>query len=73
MAWRCTYRDDGRGFEGDASKLGRLFLRGGASRGTGVGLYLVRVLMDRMGGDVEFAPAQGGGFAVTLRFQRANS
>jgi signal transduction histidine kinase len=68
-----TYRDDGRGFDGDASKLGRLFLRGGASRGTGVGLYLVRVLMDRMGGDVEFAAAPGGGFAVTLRFQRANS
>ncbi|MEO6186869.1 MAG: HAMP domain-containing sensor histidine kinase [Steroidobacteraceae bacterium] len=67
------YRDDGRGFEGDPSKLGRLFLRGGSSRGTGVGLYLVRVLMDRMGGYVEFAAAEGGGFAVTLRFQRANS
>jgi signal transduction histidine kinase len=67
-----SYRDDGRGFEGDPSQLGRLFLRGGASRGTGVGLYLVRVLMDRMGGDVEFAHAEGGGFAATLRFRRSN-
>jgi signal transduction histidine kinase len=67
-----TYRDDGRGFEGDPALLGRLFLRGGESRGTGVGLYLVRVLMDRMGGDVEFAHAEGGGFAATLRFQRGN-
>jgi signal transduction histidine kinase len=66
------YRDDGRGFEGDPSRLGRLFLRGGSSRGTGVGLYLVRVLMDRMGGDVEFAHAEGGGFAATMRFQRGN-
>ncbi len=66
------YRDDGRGFEGDPSKLGRLFLRGGSSRGTGVGLYLVRVLMDRMGGDVQFAHADGGGFAATLRFQRSS-
>ncbi|MEO6079466.1 MAG: HAMP domain-containing sensor histidine kinase [Steroidobacteraceae bacterium] len=66
------YRDDGRGFEGDPSKLGRLFLRGGSSRGTGVGLYLVRVLMDRMGGDVQFAHAEGGGFAATLRFQRSS-
>ena len=65
------YRDDGRGFEGDPTQLGRLFLRGGASRGTGVGLYLVRVLMERMGGDVQFAHALGGGFTVTLRFQRS--
>lgn len=62
------YRDDGRGFNGDVDRLGRLFQRGGESRGTGVGLYLVRVLMDRMGGSVEFAHAEGGGFAVTLMF-----
>ena len=64
-------RDDGRGFEGDPAKLGRLFLRGSSSRGTGVGLYLVRVLMERMGGRVEFAAAPDGGFAATLRFQRS--
>ncbi|MET0279620.1 MAG: HAMP domain-containing sensor histidine kinase [Steroidobacteraceae bacterium] len=60
------YRDDGRGYDGDPRQLGRLFQRGGQSRGTGVGLYLVRVLMDRMGGGVEFANVAGGGFAVTL-------
>jgi signal transduction histidine kinase len=63
------YRDNGKGFEGDPAQLGRLFQRGGASRGTGVGLYLVRVLMERMGGSVEFAHAPDGGFAATLRFQ----
>jgi signal transduction histidine kinase len=63
-----VYRDDGRGYQGDAAKLGRMFARGEASRGTGVGLYLVRVLMERMGGSVAFANAPAGGFQVTLHF-----
>ncbi len=63
--------DDGRGFEGNPARLGRLFQRGSSSRGTGVGLYLVRVLMERMGGKVDFAAAPAGGFAATLRFQRS--
>ena len=46
-----------------------MFARGGESRGTGVGLYLVRVLMERMGGSVEFANAAEGGFVVTLHFR----
>ncbi len=66
------YRDDGRGHRGDFSKLGRMFARGDASRGTGVGLYLVRVLMERMGGHVEFANAPEGGFVVTLHFRAAS-
>lgn len=61
-------RDHGGGYDGDPSQLGRMFQRGEASRGTGVGLYLVRVLMERMGGSVSFANAEGGGFAVTLHF-----
>jgi signal transduction histidine kinase len=65
------FADDGRGFEGDPAKLGRLFQRGSSSRGTGVGLYLVRVLMERMGGKVDFAAAPGGGFVATLHFQRS--
>ena len=65
------YIDDGRGYAGDASKLGRMFQRGGSSRGTGVGLYLVRVLMERMGGSVEFAQAESGGFEVRLFFRVA--
>jgi len=71
-AVELRYRDDGRGFEGDPDSLGRLFLRGGGSRGTGVGLYLVRVLMERMGGTVRFAHADGGGFAATMSFVPGN-
>ena len=44
-------------------ELGTLFLRGGDSRGTGVGLYLVRVLMERMGGSVRFAQRRRGAAA----------
>jgi signal transduction histidine kinase len=63
------YSDDGRGFTEAPERLGRLFQRGGSSSGTGVGLYLVRVLMDRMGGNVTFAHAETGGFEARLRFQ----
>ena len=62
------FRDHGRGYDGDPARLGHLFLRGDASRGTGVGLYLVRVLMERMGGTVAFGNAEDGGFAVRLQF-----
>jgi signal transduction histidine kinase len=64
-----VYRDDGRGYQGDPARLGQMFARGVESRGTGVGLYLVRVLMERMGGNVEFANAPDGGFVVTLHFR----
>lgn len=63
------YADNGRGFDGDPERLGRLFERGDQSRGTGMGLYLVRVLMDRMGGSVTFGKAQGGGFEARLKFK----
>lgn len=63
------YRDDGRGYQGDPARLGQMFARGVESRGTGVGLYLVRVLMERMGGSVDFANPPEGGFAVTLHFR----
>ncbi len=63
------YRDDGRGVQGDVRELGTLFGRGGDSRGTGVGLYLVRALMRRMGGRVLFRSGEaGGGFQVLLQF-----
>ena len=48
------YSDDGRGFQGNAKKLGMLFEKGPGSQGAGVGLYLVAALMKRMGGRAEF-------------------
>ncbi len=54
-------------------ELGRLFEKGSSSRGAGVGLYLVRALMERMGGRARFLPARSEaparGFQVQLQFR----
>ena len=62
------YRDDGVGTAVRAQQLGRLFGRGAGSGGSGVGLYLVRALMERMGGRAEFHSAPGRGFRAELWF-----
>ena len=62
------YQDNGRG-AGELQPLGLLFRRGASSAGTGIGLYLVRALMKRMGGYAEFANAAGGGFHAELGFR----
>lgn len=63
-----TLQDNGRGFAGDTRKLGSLFFRGPHSKGTGVGLYLVQMLMKKMGGSSRFE-SQPTGFQVTLSFR----
>ena len=62
------YRDDGAGTAVRAQQLGRLFGRGAGSGGSGVGLYLVRTLMERMGGRAAFQSAPGQGFRAELWF-----
>jgi len=62
------YRDNGAGCAVRGPELGRLFGRGAASGGSGVGLYLVRALMDRMGGRAEFQSSPGNGFRAELSF-----
>jgi signal transduction histidine kinase len=58
-------------YTGDPGQLGRLFLKGPHSTGTGVGLYLVRTLMKQMRGDARFSQATG--FLVELSFEEASS
>jgi signal transduction histidine kinase len=53
------YQDNGEGFAGDPARLGGLFERGAASQGAGVGLYLVKMLMERMGGHSRFRSPPG--------------
>lgn len=60
------YRDDGDGYADDPQALGTLFHRGPQSQGAGVGLYLVRVLMQRMAGRATFRG--GKGFEIELLF-----
>ncbi|MGH8255205.1 MAG: sensor histidine kinase, partial [Steroidobacteraceae bacterium] len=66
------YRDNGRGVAAGAGRLGRLFGRGPDSGGAGVGLYLVRRLMQRMGARVHFDASGGPGFHCELRFRIAD-
>jgi signal transduction histidine kinase len=63
------YQDNGRGVAAGTGRLGRLFGRGAASHGAGVGLYLVRRLMQRMHGRARFDTAPGEGFRCELWFR----
>ena len=64
------YQDNGRGRgRGFGRGSGDLFGRGADSSGAGVGLYLVRRLMQRMGGRVRFDTAPGEGFRCELLFR----
>jgi signal transduction histidine kinase len=65
---QIEYQDNGQG-AGDGRPLGLLFGRGASSAGTGIGLYLVRALMKRMGGHAEFTTASGRGFRAVLGFR----
>lgn len=57
--------DDGRGFTGRRERLGAAYFRHGSGSGTGVGLFIVRSLMERMGGGVDF-PEGIQGFTVRI-------
>lgn len=43
------YHDDGV-FDGDSSRLGTLFYKHNSTKGSGIGLYLAKRLMEKMGG-----------------------
>jgi signal transduction histidine kinase len=45
-----TVLDDGSGFRGETAKLGKLFHRPTKESGSGLGLYICRLLTERMGG-----------------------
>jgi len=56
----------------DVKLLGKLFYRGTHSQGAGVGLYLVKTLMHKMGGDARFqsiGDGKKGEFIAELQFQ----
>ena len=65
--------DNGHAKDPAPVHLGRLFEKGAASKGAGVGLYLVRALMRKMGGRAEFQPRPNGGFRVQLHFRKEAS
>lgn len=70
---QVTVDDDGRGFKGDYSRLGTLFTRHTKSSGSGVGLYISKQLIKRMGGAIEFSPGAGGGFRASFTLPAAET
>ena len=58
-------KDNGQGFTGDTDQLGQLFYRPTAKSGSGLGLYICRLLSGRMGGDLQAHPSSSG-FHVEL-------
>lgn len=61
------FQDNGPDFSGDRRMLGEIFEKGASSPGTGVGLYLIRVLTAQMGGKASFRAGQGFEVHVWLK------
>jgi signal transduction histidine kinase len=58
-------RDNGRGYEGPREDLGRLFHRPKSTSGSGIGLYICRLLSEKMNGRLEL-PRASKGFRAEL-------
>lgn len=66
---KIRFTDNGRGMSGDSKHLGKLFLRGPSSHGTGVGLYLIKLLTQKMGGKANFNASLSEGFEVLVKLK----
>ena len=65
-----SVHDDGQGFDGDPQTLGELFFRPKKSSGSGLGLYICKLLVRRMEGEITFASTQRG-FRSEVRLKKA--
>jgi signal transduction histidine kinase len=70
-AWRLSVRDNGIGVDPGADVIFKMFGRlhpADAYPGTGIGLALVKRIVERHGGRIWVSPADGGGsvFSFTL-------
>lgn len=68
---RILFKDDGRGFRGNVHRLGEIFARQTGSSGSGIGLYLVARLVERLGGRAKVSALKSG-FAVEMELPSAN-
>ncbi|MBY0339594.1 MAG: sensor histidine kinase N-terminal domain-containing protein [Rhodocyclaceae bacterium] len=70
---RIDICDQGPGLNMEqVSKVGRRFWRGDQGRqqkdGAGLGISIVRTILERFGGSLDFSPRQDGGLTVSLNF-----
>jgi signal transduction histidine kinase len=52
-------------------RLFRRFVQGGSAGAAGLGLFYVRMTVERWGGTAEYAPREGGGAAFQVKLRRA--
>jgi signal transduction histidine kinase len=69
--WEIQYRD-GSSFSGDITKLATIFYKHQSPRGSGIGLYLSRSLMQKMGGNLLFS-LENNLFLQTLMIPKVTS
>jgi len=62
---RVHLQDNGTGFEGAVNELGQLFHRPRSTSGSGLGLYICRMLVEKMNGQIGFH-AENHGFRIEL-------
>lgn len=63
-----TYDDQGKKFAGPVDKLGELFYKFESSKGSGIGLYLIKNLMKKMRGNFEVKNTDRLLFVMTFEF-----
>ena len=71
---KLKFVDDGRGFRGNVRRLGEIFSRQTGLSGSGIGLYLVAKLVERLGGRARVETSveeQGRGFSVVIEIPTA--
>ena len=61
--------DNGKGFEGNLETLGAAFVRHTTRSGSGIGLYLSRILTTRMGGKISFSRNELRGLCVSIELK----
>ena len=64
---QMTYDDQGRAYVGNPQELGKLFYKDAQSKGQGIGLYLIKTLMERMGGKLEIVSVPRLIFHLTFK------
>ncbi|MAZ46976.1 MAG: hypothetical protein CME65_00345 [Halobacteriovoraceae bacterium] len=62
-----TYFDHGEGFSGQEQKLGELFYKHDSPKGSGIGLYLIRRLMQKMKGEFKINTRPGLEFKLSFK------
>lgn len=68
------FQDNGIGFRGDVRKLGEIFSRHTGQSGSGIGLYLVAKLVERLGGRAKVeAGGADLGFAIVVELPAAQA